>query len=391
MKISKIECFPLRTSLERAIGFSQWYYTAKNNFLLKITCDDGTVGWGECYGPNMAIATAVEQHFKPILIGRNPMQNEVLWNLMWRAYHDFNRHGVFMAAISGIDIALWDIKGKKLDTPVRTLLGGSDDPIPCYATGMYYRNDKNESDMLDELLDEAEGYLSQGFEFLKIKLGKNMTFDREQVRRFRERFPNTQIAADSNHAYSYKEALQMGKLLEELDYAWFEEPLAPDNYGDMARLREALTVPIAAGECEQTRLGFARLAEARSLDIFQPDLAYCGGITEFQKINAIASAAHADLVPHCWGLKVNLAVAASAISCVPENPGRFERRKVFLEADRTEHPVKVAIFHEGHDIRDGFFHFNDLPGLGVVVDEIAMQEFMVDLSPELEPRFVEVE
>lgn len=391
MKISDIQCFPLRTPIERAIGFSQWYYTAKNNCLLKITCEDGTVGWGECYGPNMAITTAVEQHFKPILLGRNPLQNEVLWNLMWRAYHDFNRHGIFMAAISGLDIALWDIKGKKLDAPVRMLLGGSDDPIPCYATGMYYRNDKNEEDMLDELLDEAAGYVSEGFRFLKVKLGKNMEYDREQVRRFRERFPFIQIAADSNHAYSFKEALQIGKLLEGLNYSWFEEPLAPDNYKDMARLREALHVPIAAGECEQTRFGFMRLAEAGSLDIYQPDLAYCGGITEFQKINAIASSVCADLVPHCWGLKVNLAVAASAISCVPENPGRFERRKVFLEADRTEHPVRDAIFLEGHSIHDGHFHFNDLPGLGVEINEAAMAEYVVRPELETENRFAEVE
>ena len=106
--------FPLRADLSRAIGFSQWYYHAKNNFVLKVVCDDGIVGWGECYGPNLAIAASVEHHFKPLLIGKDPLQNEVLWNFMWCAYCDFNRHGIFMAAISGIDIALWDIKGKAL-------------------------------------------------------------------------------------------------------------------------------------------------------------------------------------------------------------------------------------------------------------------------------------
>lgn len=377
MKIADIQCFPLRTDLHRSIGFSQWYYTAKNNCLVKITCEDGTVGWGECYGPNEAIATAIEQHFAPRLLGANPLQNEYVWDVLWRAYLDFNRSGIFMAAISGLDIALWDIKGKALQVPVRILLGGTDEPIPCYATGMYYRDDKPEIEMLKELLEEAAGYVAAGYTFLKVKIGKNPEFDRALVKQFRARFPDTFIAADANHAYNFKEAFAMARLLESLNYSWFEEPLAPDNYDDMAALRASTAVPIASGECEQTRFGFQRLAQTKSLDIFQPDIAYCGGLSEFQKIVALASAAHADVVPHCWGLKVNQAVAASAISMLPQNPGRFERRSIYLEMDQTEHAVRDSIFSEAHEVRDGKLHFNDLPGLGVSVDEAAMDPFIL--------------
>jgi D-galactarolactone cycloisomerase len=377
MKIADIQCFPLRTDLHRSIGFSQWYYTAKNNCLVKITCEDGTVGWGECYGPNEAIATAIEQHFAPRLLEANPLQNEYVWDVLWRAYLDFNRSGIFMAAISGLDIALWDIKGKALQVPVRILLGGTDEPIPCYATGMYYRDDKPEIEMLKELLEEAAGYVAAGYTFLKVKIGKNPEFDRALVKQFRARFPDTFIAADANHAYNFKEAFAMARLLESLNYSWFEEPLAPDNYDDMAALRASTAVPIASGECEQTRFGFQRLAQTKSLDIFQPDIAYCGGLSEFQKIVALASAAHADVVPHCWGLKVNQAVAASAISMLPQNPGRFERRSIYLEMDQTEHPVRDSIFSEAHEVRDGKLHFNDLPGLGVSVDEAAMDPFIL--------------
>ena len=380
MKIFDIECFPLRANLDRAIGFSQWYYHEKNNLLIKVTCEDGTVGWGECYGPSLAIATAIEHHFKPKLVGCNTLQNEKTWNLMWRTYHDFNRGGIFMAAISGLDIAFWDIKGKALQTPVRTLLGGSDEPIDCYATGMYFREDKAEEEMLEELLGEAAGYIAEGYDFLKVKIGKNIEFDRELVSQFRERFPDVKIAADSNHAYNFKEALDMAQLLESLDYSWFEEPLAPDNIGDMARLRESTTISIAAGECEQTRYGFERLARAGSLDIYQPDIAYCGGLTEFQKIAAVASAAHVDLVPHCWGLKLNQAAAASAISMLPENPGRFERCTVYLEMDQTEHLVRDSIFSQAHTVKDGKLYFNDLPGLGVDLDESAVASFLVDIN-----------
>lgn len=391
MKIIDIQCFPLRTELSRAIGFSQWYYKAKSNLVLKIICEDGTIGWGECYGPNMAIAAAIEHHFKPLLLGKNALQNEVLWNFMWKAYLDFNRHGIFMAAISGLDIAFWDIKGKALQTPVRTLLGGSDDPIPCYATGMYYRDDKPEAEMLEELLDEAAGYVAAGFSFLKVKLGKNLSFDKELIQRFRERFPDVILAGDANHAYNFKEAVAIGKILEAHDYAWFEEPLSPEDSSGMARLRQVCSIPIAAGECEQTRFGFARLAEQGSLDIFQPDLAYCGGITEFLKINGIAAAAHVDLVPHCWGLKINQAVAASMIAMLPENPGRFERRPIYLEMDQTEHPVRDSIFTKAHAIKEGFLLFNDLPGLGIEIDPLALKKFIINFEDDELARFAEVE
>ena len=127
---------------------------------------------------------------------------------------------------------------------------------------MYFRNDKSEAQMLQELLDEAASYVSSGYTFLKVKIGKNLDFDRDLLSQFRSRFPNTKLAADSNHAYNFKEAMNIARLLETLNYVWFEEPLAPDSYADMAKLRESTTVAIAAGECEQTRFGFDRLARA---------------------------------------------------------------------------------------------------------------------------------
>jgi D-galactarolactone cycloisomerase len=256
---------------------------------------------------------------------------------------------------------------------------------------MYYRDDKPEPEMLDELLEEAAGYLAQGYQFLKVKLGKNLAFDKQLIRRFRECFPETLLAGDANHAYNFKEALTIAKVLEANGYTWFEEPLSPEDLSGMARLRQVCSIPIAAGECEQTRFGFARLAEQESLDIFQPDLAYCGGITEFLKINGIASAAHVDLVPHCWGLKINQAAAAAAIAILPENPGRFECRPIYLEMDQTEHAVRDSIFTKAHVIKEGYLQFNDLPGLGVELDEAILQKFIMDSTNDAQARFAEVE
>ncbi len=375
MKIANIETYCLFTEISRSIGFSQWYYKAKNNLLIKITTDCGLVGWGECYGPSHAVAAAIDKHFKPLLLGKDPRANEFLWNYMWKAFCDFNRKGIFMSAISGLDIAFWDLKGKAFGQPLRRLLGGTDEPVACYATGMYFRDDCCEDELIEELLKEASGYLDEGFGFLKIKIGKNPSFDLKIIDAFRRRFPDVLLAADSNHAYNFKEALQIGRQLEKCGYLWFEEPLSPEDYTGMALLRQRLDIAIAGGECEQTRFGFQNLVSKGSLDIFQPDIAYCGGITEFLKIAALASASHIDVVPHCWGLKINQAAAASAIVTLGENPGRYERRKVYLEFDRTEHPVRESIFSIGHKVEGGYLYFNDLPGLGVEIDETRLQEF----------------
>ncbi|MFL2835868.1 MAG: mandelate racemase/muconate lactonizing enzyme family protein [Coraliomargaritaceae bacterium] len=375
MKIASIDVYPLKTDLENPIGFSQWYYSAKNNLVVKITAQDGTVGWGECYGPSHAIAQSIESYFKPLLLGKNALEIEMLWQLMWKSYLDFNRLGIFMAGISGIDIALWDLKGKLYSAPLRELLGGTSDPIPCYATGMYFRKDISDDQLVKLLLQEAEEYVKGGFSFLKIKIGKNLNFDAKLVEAFRQKFPNISLAADANHAYNYKEATCIGRLLEKNNYSWFEEPLHPSNIEDMALLRESLDVPISSGECEQTRYGFLKLSQAKALDIFQPDPAYCGGISEYLKIQAIASASHIDCIPHCWGLKINQAVSASLLSTSSENPGRFEKRAFYLEMDQTEHPIRDTIFSASHEIKDGCLHFNNLPGLGVSIDEQLLDSF----------------
>jgi len=379
-RIADIQCFPLRCELSKSVGFSQWYYRQKNNLLVKVLLDNGVFGWGECYGPNLAIATSIEQHFKPKLLGGAPMETERLWGVMWNSFHDFNRKGIFLAAMSGIDLAIWDVKGKLLNMPVREILGGKSDPIPCYATGMYYSDEICEDKLLTQLLEEAKGYLDSGYHILKVKVGKNMAFDENLIREFRSHFPKVKLAADANHAYQFKEAIRVGKWLEECDYCWFEEPLAPDNYHDMATLRTQLSIPISAGECEQTRWGFLQLANQRCVDIMQPDVAFCGGLTEFSKIASIASAHHLDVMPHCWGLKVNQAAAATAISILHENPGRFESRKVYLEMDQTENEIRDSIFTSSHEVRSAELHFNDLPGLGIEVDEVAMHKYLIPFT-----------
>jgi len=375
MTIKDIQAYSLATPTPQPFSFSQWEYRAKTNTVVKVTTDSGLVGWGECYGPSKPVAAAVNGFYRERLIGRDPLGNERVWQFMWQQSLDFARKGVMMAAMSGIDLALWDIKGKAVNLPVRTLLGGSSDPVPCYATGMYFRPGLAEEAMIASLLREAASYFEAGYGMIKIKIGKTLGFDRRLIVAMRQAFPDSRLAADANHAYNYKEAVMIGKRLEDHAFEWFEEPLSPEHLADFALLRAQLRIPIAAGECEQTRFGFRALAEARALDIMQPDLAYCGGLTEFQKINGIAAAYGVTVIPHCWGLLINQAAAASALSMIADNPGRLEPAPLLLEHDRTEHPIRDAIFTLKHEVRNGVLHFNSAPGLGVDIDPTAMTRF----------------
>lgn len=374
LRIAEVRATVLSAPLSEPFGFSQWYYERKSNLLVTVTCEDGTVGHGECYGTAAPVAAAV-QGYAPLLTGRDPCAQEALWQSMWKASLDYARRGTMMAAISGIDLALWDIRGKRCGLPVRALLGGVADGVECYATGMYFRRGDDERGLLARLLDEADDLAAQGFRTLKVKIGKNPAFDRDLLHAFRRRFPALGLAADANHAYSFAEARGIGRLMEELGYLWFEEPLSPEDPEGMAALRAAVAVPIAAGECEQTRFGFQRLFAARALDIAQPDLAFCGGITEGQRILALAMAQHVDVMPHAWGLRLNQAAAASMLALEIENPGRHEARRLLLEVDCTEHPVRDAIFARQHRIADGRLIFNGLPGLGLEVDLDAIARF----------------
>ncbi|MEK6795396.1 MAG: mandelate racemase/muconate lactonizing enzyme family protein [Spirochaetota bacterium] len=376
MKISAVDTFVLGADLASPFGFSQWYYQRRMNVIVKISTDEGIAGWGECYGPASLAAEAVNGFYRELLIGLDPRQHEQVWAHLWQRSLDYARKGPMMAALSGIDIALWDIKAKSANMPLWMLLGGKGGAIPCYATGMYFKPAMGESEMMTALLKEADGYIREGFRMIKIKIGKNIAFDKKLIIEFRKKFPDLCIAADANHAYNFKEAVDIGRCLSDNGYAWFEEPLSPENIADHARLRECVTVPIAGGECEQTRYGFAALANVHALDIMQPDIAYCGGITEYQKIAAIASAAHIDMMPHCWGLRINQAVAASAITALPANPGRYEKREVSLEMDRTEHPVRDGIFSRWHEVKNGSLILNDAPGIGVDIDEARIKRFV---------------
>ena len=375
MRISCVRTYMLTCPLEEPFNFSQWQYSAREALLVRITSDDGVDGWGECYGPAAPTQAAISTFYAPRLLGMNALQTDVVWHDLWRSSLDFARRGLMMGAMSGIDMALWDLKGKVHGEPVSSLMCGRvRDRLPCYATGMYFR-DRPDHVLIDELVGEAGRYHGEGFKGLKIKIGRNPGFDVRLVQEMRRALPDAVLMADSNHAYDLPEATAIGRVLEDQGFAWFEEPLSPEHPQLYRQLHDAVRVPLAAGESEQTRFGFQQLLAPGGIDIAQPDLAYCGGPSEGMKIRAVASSLGINVVPHVWGTMINLAAAAHFLASDYRYPGRAEQHGGILECDRTPNPLRDEVFSSSLVVEDGCVEVPSGPGLGIEVDLKAMQRF----------------
>ncbi len=375
--IQAIKTYRLQHKLEESFGFSQWHYDKRNALIVEIIDESGACGWGECYGPATVTQNAIDTFYAPLLMGWDPLRNEAAWNHCWRSSLDFAMKGPMMGAISGIDMALLDLKGKLLGVSASELMGGRvRDRVECYATGMYFRQ-QSEQQLLETILSEAADYVGQGYKALKIKVGKNMAFDKKLIEAMRRTFPDSRLMADSNHAYDLPEAIEIGHQLARYDYKWFEEPLSPSHPALFRQLADKVDVPIATGECEQTRFGFQELLSKGGVQIAQPDLAYCGGPTEAVKIRTVAASMGINTVAHCWGTQLNLASALHFLATTYVEPGRAEITEPLLERDLTCNPMRDEMYAVGLEIESGFAKVPVAPGLGVEPDRASMEQFCV--------------
>lgn len=373
-KIEKIEPFIIKHQLDTPFYFSQWQYDARKICIVKITLEDGTYGWGEGYGPAGLIKSGIE-FFTPFLIGKSALEHETLWQEMYLRSMDYARSGVFQAAISAIDVALWDLKGKCLDLPVSTLLGGKKNPVIApYATGLYF---ERVDDLTGHLVEEALMYKDQGFRAMKMKVGLGIEADVEIVAAIRKAIGNNiKLMIDSNHAYSYQEAIALSKKVEKYDIGWFEEPVSPEDYEGYKRLRDHTSIPIAGGECEYLKFGFKRLLEKECVDIIQPDICACGGLTEAKRIATLAQSFNKDVVPHTWGTWIAISAAAHFVSNLDKNPGRMYNDLPTMELDRTENALRDEVTTHSLHIEQGLLTLPDKPGLGVDVDDDKLEQYI---------------
>jgi D-galactarolactone cycloisomerase len=376
MKIADVHAHVLEASLSQAFAYSRAWYTKRTALIVEIVTDDGLVGWGECYGPARINAAVVEQ-MRPFLVGQDPLRTEWLWHELYAQYRDHGQKGSIVQGLSGIDIALWDLKGKVFGQPINRLMGGPvRTEVPAYATGLYRRES---GDPAGHLVDEALGYREEGFTAIKLKVGFGIAEDARITRAIREAIgAGTGLMIDANHAYDAVGAIALGRQVEDLDIGWFEEPVPPEDIAGHLAVKNALHIPVAGGECEFTRYGFRELLTRRAVDILQPDTCAAGGLSECKKIADMAAAFGVRFTPHVWGTGIAIAAALQLLATLPAfTPPSLNRLDPLLEFDRTEHPIRDALLVAGIEHVRGTVAVPTGPGLGVEVDRNALRRYRV--------------
>lgn len=388
MKITEVEAIPLLVELPRSMKtpisipnadrLSSTVFKGYRACLVRVRTDSGLEGIGECTVRLAPEATAaIVKELSEVIKGLSPLDNSVAWELMYAVMMNRGHlQGFFMEALSGIDIALWDLKGKILGEPIYQLLGGAQrETIWCYASSLRFRG-------IETTVEEAKSFVADGYNAMKLKLGSNRhrpEADIELARAVREAVgKDIYLSADANCGFERPAAHKVAQALQDLDYAWFEEPLAPDDHAGYADLARAFALPIAGGETEFTKYGFRRLFINRALDIVQPNIGRAGGFTECLRTAALAEAFHIPYAPHtgstsavCHLAELHLAAAL---------PGFLIYEHMQSDWSKTDlNPLRGELLLGSGEVRNGsYISLPEGPGLGLQLNEEIVQRYRID-------------
>lgn len=336
--------------------------------LVLITSKSGIQGVGECYGlPSPKVtATVVEEIISPMLLGENLLTIDHLWSKVFGAMSGGGHlRGFYLEAMSGVDIALWDLKGKVLGLPIHQLMGGPHRTrIPVYASPIPMFDDSAQSGEM------GRRFVDQGFNALKLKLGRGLATDLAHASAVRESIgADVDLLVDLNCAYTSDQAVQVGHALTDLGITWFEEPVAVDDIAGYQRLRQALPFSLVNGETLFTRYDFRDFLVAGAVDVIMPNVARAGGLTESAKIAALAQTFHVDVAPHGVGSAIGVTASLHLSAAVPN----FRT----FEFNQLPNPLRDTLLVEPFRLVDGCLDVPKGPGLGIELDWDRVADFRV--------------
>lgn len=377
MKISNVEAYWLRCPIPENKQHRSDYGLLTNfdMTLVVVTTEDGLQGFGEAKaavgssGVCASIVTCIENELRPILIGQDARNINELWERMYNGVRDhyaikrgrvfpiLGNRGLTVSAISGVDMALWDLLGKSLNVPVVQLLGGAVRPqMETYASGGWAG--------VDAIGDQLQGYVDKGFKAVKMRVGvmdETVAYSVARVKAARAALgPNIKIMTDAHGTYSVPEAKQFCRALEDCNLYWFEEPISPDNKKGTAEVRATTTIPIAGGESEFTRFDIRDLIDLSAVDVVQPDAAIIGGITESWRVASLAAAYQLELAPHCWGSAFSFMAGVNLAFASPS--------AAIIEFSSGGNPMMYDLVNEQIKVENGFIQQPVAPGLGLSVN-----------------------
>ena len=373
-KIQAVKATAVRIPVERPTRMSNRLLDKRDYVLVEVTTTDGTTGLGYTYSGTSGaglVADAVEELLAPMLVGADPDDIVHHWRRAYQETLMVGRRGAVIRALSGVDLALWDLSGKRRDTSLARLLGSSVDRVPAYASGGYYRPDEGE--WVQAVRNEIRLNISLGFNDHKIKVGGLSV--REDAARVaaavEEAGSDGRVALDCNNAYrNVMEATRAIRAFEaaagEQGLWWIEEPLAADDIEGHAELNRRTASAIATGEIHATRWEFRSLLEQRAADLLQPDLCVLGGVTEWMRVAHAAEAFGVPVAPH-WHANAHVHVAAAAPNCLAIE--HFALQKDIYNFELLLEPSTRLVVEDGHAL------VPDRPGLGIELDEATVRKY----------------
>lgn len=362
MRIDHIEAFAMSVPVENGIAFGIGRVKRRDTVVVRIRTSGGLVGYGEAHHARSAgsIAHLINHTLAPLLIGADANGTSHVWDLVYRL--QIKTHGMGQAAVmalSGIDQALWDIRGKAANLPLYKLLGGTRRAVPAYAGGVSLG-------WVDpaKLVEEVAAAMEGNYNAAKLRVGDVFANDMARVSAVSQAFGDKlEILVDANTNYTIADALKIVPHLRDHNVAWLEEPFAPHETASYKALAAVSTVPIATGENHYTRYDFANLLYDENIHIWQPDISKAGGITEVMRIAALGAARGVAICPHTSTTGINMAATIHMLAAL-ENGRYFEGDISEPNPYRTQLTSEPYVVEEGSVVRP-----LDKPGIGVEVDE----------------------
>lgn len=347
MKIERIDTRLVELPLAKPIGTAIHAIRSVGCVLVTLRTDDGVLGESFVFTINAARIASFEAMIGglgELVVGRDPHDTSGIWNELWMEVNPTGHKGVTIAAMGAIDVACWDAVGRAAGLQLHKLFGACRDTVDTYASsGLWLSAD------LSEIVDEATAFVEQGFTAIKLRIGSARADDDvERVRVVREAIGSeVRLLVDANQKFTPKQAIRLGRRLEEFDLTWIEEPVAVHDLRGSAEVRAALDTPIASGETEYTAYGIRDMLDARAADIAMPDLQRVGGYSEFRKAAAVAAVYDVPVSSHFF-TEYSLAMAGSIANCIS-----------------VEHVDWFApLFAEQVELRNGRLVIPDRPGTG---------------------------
>jgi len=376
VKIIDVKTTLVSKPLQKTISDASRNIPSRDIVLVEIITDENLTGVGFLTGVGAAfrseapiIKYIIDKALKPMIVGKDPLAREQLWRYMFRNTTRFGRKGAAIRAISGVDIALWDLAGKFANMPVYKMIGYDKYEIPVYASGGFYSGGSD----LSALIEEIESYIEKGYLAVKMKVGgRAVKEDIMRVEKIREVIGDMiEIMVDANEGWNINDAIRFCDGVKDLNLYWVEEPLEPDDLDGYKKLSQSTNIPIAAGETEYTKYGFLDIIQKGGVRIIQPDVTRVGGITEWLKVASLGQCWNLPCVPHAVQ-----EIHVTCVACAHNSP--------FTEYFTPDHPLQELIsevfveMSSAMKVNNGTIRPIDVPGLGLGFDPEIVRMYTIE-------------